>query len=54
MTESSGYVDITIVKKMVNTELNVGVRTVNSTAKFPADYTEFDEVVKLIKREPEQ
>jgi hypothetical protein len=53
VTESSGYVDVTIVKKMVNTELSVGVRTVDSTAKAPSDYTSFDEIVKLIKRDSE-
>lgn len=35
VTESSGYVEITVVKKNQNSDINFGARTVQGTAKSP-------------------
>lgn len=42
VTESAGHVEITIIKKMMNHELNVGVRTIDDTAVAPKDYKAFN------------
>lgn len=38
VTESNGHVEVTIVKKLLNQELIVGVRTRDDTAVSPKDY----------------
>jgi len=38
---------------MVNTDVSFGIRTVDSTAKSPADFTSYDEVYAMKKRETE-
>jgi len=40
VTESNGHVEVTIVKKLINQELIVGVRTRDDTAISPKDYKE--------------
>jgi solute carrier family 8 (sodium/calcium exchanger) len=42
VTESAGHVEITIIKKMMNHELSVGVRTIDDTAVAPKDYKAFN------------
>ena len=54
VTESSGFVEITIVKKTVNQDLTFGIRTVEGTAKHPTEYTKMDEVMTMKKRETEK
>jgi hypothetical protein len=54
VTESNGHVEITIVKKILNQELTLGVRTVPDTAQPPKDYTHIDEVIHLAKRDVER
>lgn len=51
VTESNGHVEITIVKKLLNQELIVGVRTRDDTAVSPKDYKAFDAEIKFDKRE---
>jgi hypothetical protein len=53
VTESSGFVEVTVVKKMVNADVTFGIRTVDATAKAPADYTHYEEIVTLKKRDNE-
>ena len=54
VTESNGHVEITIVKKLINQELIVGVRTVDDTAVAPKDYKEFNQEIQFGKRESEK
>ena len=42
VTESNGHVEVTIVKKLINQDLIVGVRTVDDTAVSPKDYKEIN------------
>lgn len=51
VTESNGHVEITIVKKLINQELIVGVRTVDDTAVSPKDYKEINQEIQFGKRE---
>lgn len=53
VTESNGHVEITI-KKKVQFDLNVGVRTVSDSALPPKDYKDFDEVIQFKKQEQEK
>ena len=52
VTESSGYVGITIVKK-VQDEIMFFVRTKDDTAKAPEDYTPFEQVVTMGAKDTE-
>ena len=54
VTESSGTVELTIVKKQPNSELTFGYRTIADTATAPKDYTHCDEVITIKKREQEK
>ena len=54
VTESNGHVEITIVKKLMNQELVVGVRTIDDTAVSPKDYKEINHEVQFGKREQEK
>lgn len=54
VTESNGHVEVTIVKKLINQELIVGVRTVDDTAISPKDYKEINHEISFGKREQEK
>lgn len=54
VTESNGHVEVTIVKKLLNQELIVGVRTRDDTAVSPKDYQAIDQEIKFGKREHEK
>lgn len=54
MTESSGTVDITVVKKVVNQDLTFGIRTIDGTAKNPTEYTTINEVITMKKSATEK
>jgi hypothetical protein len=54
VTESSGYVEITVIKKVANQDLTFGIRTVEGTAKHPTEFERMDEVVTMKKRETEK
>lgn len=54
VTESNGHVEVVIVKKLLNQELVVGVRTRDDTAVSPKDYQSIDFEVKFEKREQEK
>jgi solute carrier family 8 (sodium/calcium exchanger) len=53
VTESTGHVELTIVKKQPNTEVSFGVRTIDDTATQPKDYGAIDEVVTIPKKQNE-
>ena len=53
VTESSGHVEITIVKK-VQEELMFFVRTKDDTAKSPEDYVPIQEVITMGAKETER
>jgi len=52
VTESSGSVKITIVKK-VSEEMLFYVRTKDDTAKEPKDYVKFEKLVQMSAKESE-
>lgn len=52
VTESSGFVEITIVKKIAE-DLMFYVRTVDDTAKAPEDYGKMEELITMRKNEKE-
>ncbi len=52
VTESSGFVEITIVKKVAE-DLLFFVRTIDDTAKAPADYEHFEQLITMRKNEKE-
>lgn len=54
VTESSGFVEITVIKKVVNQDLTFGIRTKDGTAKHPSEFEKMDEVVTMKKRETEK
>ena len=54
VTESAGSMNITIVKKNINTDCTFGVRTRESTAKQGKDFDQIDEVITMKKRESEK
>lgn len=54
VAESSGNVEVTIIKKSPNLELTFGYRTIADTAVAPKDYTHVDEVITMKKREAEK
>ena len=53
VTESSGHVELTIVKKDKNKdqEVSFGVRTVDDTATAPKDYESFDKKITIGKNQ---
>lgn len=51
VTESSGHVELTIVKKKQNEEITFGVRTVDDTAVKEKDYSAYDQVHTLTKKD---
>lgn len=53
VTESNGHVEVTIVKKRLNQELVVGVRTRDDTAVSPKDYKEINETIQFGIRDHE-
>jgi len=54
VTESSGSVSVTIIKKNLNSEGSYGVRTVEDTAKEGREYDKFDEIVTFMGRDAEK
>jgi len=54
VTESNGHVEVTVVKKLINQELLVGVRTRDDTAQAPKDYQEVNQEIRFAKREQEK
>ena len=52
VTESSGFIEITIVKKVAE-EMAFLVKTIGDTATAPDDYEEFHEVITMSKSEKE-
>lgn len=52
VTESSGFVEVTVLKK-VQDEMLIYVRTKDDTAKAPLDYTPYSEVIKMGAKESE-
>ena len=54
VTESSGFVEVTIVKKTVNQDITFGLRTVDGTAKAATEFGHLDEIISMKKRETEK
>lgn len=54
VTESSGFVEIHVIKKVVNQDLTFGIRTLDGTAKHPTEYEKIEEVITMKKRDTER
>jgi hypothetical protein len=54
VTESSGFVEVTIVKKTVNQDITFGLRTVDGTAKAGTEFGHLEEIISMKKRETEK
>lgn len=54
VTESSGFVEITVVKKVINQDVSFGLRTKDGTAKDSTEYNKLDEVYNMKKRDTEK
>lgn len=54
VTESNGCVEVTIVKKQLNVEFTVGVRTRDDTAVSPKDYEAVSTEIKFGMRDTEK
>jgi solute carrier family 8 (sodium/calcium exchanger) len=54
VTESSGFVEITVVKKVINQDVSFGLRTKDGTAKDSTEYNKLDEVFNMKKRDTEK
>jgi hypothetical protein len=52
--ESSGIVSVTVIKKNLNSECSVGVRTVDDSAVEGREYDKFDEIVTFMSRDAEK
>ena len=52
VTESSGFIEITIVKKVAE-EMAFLVKTIDDTASAPDDFLEFHEIITMSKNEKE-
>ena len=50
VTESSGYIEITIIKKVAE-EMAFLVKTVDDTATAPDDYSPLNEIITMSKNE---
>jgi len=51
VTESSGYVEVTVISNNVQRDITFGLRTVEITAKAPHEFTAIDQTFTLKKRE---
>ena len=49
VTESSGFVEITVLKKQHGTEESFGIRTVENTAKHGTEFEQFNKVIEMKK-----
>lgn len=47
VTEASGHVELTVVKKQKRAKIKVGVRTINDTARPDTDYKAIDIVLNM-------
>lgn len=53
VTESAGTVKITMVKRVEDTDLQVGVRTEEGTAKHGTDFDGIDQIITFKRNEYE-
>jgi hypothetical protein len=54
VTENSGVVEITIIKKAANQELTFGIRTSDGTAHNSKEYEAINSIMTMKKRENEK
>ena len=53
VTESAGYVEVTVVKK-TDQEFSFGIRTVEDTAKEGSEYDRLNKIVDMTKNDKEK
>ena len=51
VTESAGYVEVTVVKKNPDHEFSFGIRTFEDTAKDKSEYEPINKIVDLTRGE---
>jgi len=49
VTESSGFVEITVLKKQHGHEVSFGIRTVENTAKHSTEFEQFNKIIEMKK-----
>jgi len=54
VTESSGSVSITVLKRKVGHELSFGIRTIEGTAKENSEFERLDKITSFGKSENEK
>lgn len=47
MTESSGFVKLTVVKKQPGTSFSVGIRSVDDFAKAGSEFEALDKIIRF-------
>jgi len=53
VTESSGHVDVTIVKKIASQDITFGIRTCDGTAKEPSEYEALHQIFTMTRGDTE-
>ena len=54
VTESAGFVEVTVIKKNTNIEFSFGIRTFDDTAKEESEYGAINKIVDLTKDDTEK
>ena len=50
VTESNGFVEITVVKKTSQQDFTFGIRTIEDTAKMGSEFEAFNKIIELDAR----
>ena len=54
VTESNGFVEITVVKKNSNDEFTFGIRTIEDTAKMGSEFEAFNKIIDMSTKQTEE
>jgi len=54
VTESAGYVEVTVIKKEATMEFTFGIRTLNGTAKEGSEFESLNKIVEMSKNDTEK
>ena len=54
VTESAGFVEVTVKKKMDNQEFTFGIRTIADTAKEGSEYEPLNKIVEMSRSDKEK
>lgn len=54
VTESNGFVEITVVKKTSQQDFTFGIRTIEDTAKMGSEFEAFNKIIELNGKNTEE